>query len=688
MPAAPNRVRPDEVNREGMNGWSREKDNRMRELATKREAGTLLDTEELEYNLLHSENEKFIEAGLQFQRGEGIKTNESIIVLVGYAVGLGNMWRFPYLVGKFGGLSFIVAYAICLIFVAHPVYLLELAYGQTMRKSTVYVYREINPRWIGVGYTCVFALFLVQTYYSVLLSYCSVYLVNSFVVPLPWSREALGPYVPVNVTPAQYYWEISVLGKDHTGPAESLGEVQWFLVSGLLVSYGIIGASVYKGIAVSAKVTYFTVGLPVILICLLCIRSFFLEGAGTGLVFFIGRFDAVAFANPVMWAEACSQTLFTLLFLPGTSITLASYMRSKEDIYRINLIVIAINTAFSLVAGLTVFSIIGYVATQRCNSGDYLDYPGCTSDLVESLAKANGPGLAFVALAEGISTFGASSGFFSFVLFLMCYCLGLDTAFAGVETLVTYFEDYYLSDGKGKPGSSLGRRGLLAVVVTALFMTGLLFCTSGGFSLLDIVDHYVTTYTMLIVCSLECYMFAWDVTWEVLATNVQLATTGLLHINNGRGRELPRFIRHCLVWVAPCVCTLLLGTLFIMDCLEPYSQSDQDAYDTGFQVAGWSLMVATILIIPVTYFLQKHRQETAEAENEMAPRLLMDDVVVSSDCERSPYTPPPEVRTPASDPPIPTGKTAELRKQLEALGAEELQISEAALESTIGSQSE
>ena len=450
MPAAPNRIRENEVNREGMAGWSREKDNRLRELVTKRESSGLPAEEESEYILLKEENEKFIEAGLKFQRGEGIETNESIIVLVGYAVGLGNLWRFPYLVGKFGGLSFILAYAICLLFVAHPVYLLELAYGQTMRKSTVYVYREINPRWIGVGYSCVFALFIVQTYYSVLLSYCSVYLVNSFVTPLPWSREALGPYVPANTTAAQYYWEISVLGKDHTGPAESLGSIQWFLVSGLLVSYGIIAASVYKGISISAKVTYVTVGFPVILICLLCIRSLFLEGAGTGIAYFIGRFDVVKFADPVMWAEACSQTLFTLLFLPGTSITLASYMRSKEDIYRINVIVIVINTTFSLVAGLTVFSIIGYVANERCKE---MDVENCNSDLVESLATSNGPGMAFVALAEGLATFGSSSGFFSFVLFAMCYCLGLDTAFAGVETLVTYFEDYYISDGKGKFGS-------------------------------------------------------------------------------------------------------------------------------------------------------------------------------------------------------------------------------------------
>ena len=179
-------------------------------------------------------------------------------------------------------------------------------------------------------------------------------------------------------------------------------------------------------------------------------------------------------------------------------------------------------------------------------------------------------------------------------------------------------------------------------------------------------------------------MFAWDVTWEVLATNVQLATTGLNHINNGRGRELPRFIRHCLVWVAPCVCTVLLGTLFVTDCLKPYSQSEQDPYGPGFQAIGWSLMLITILIIPVTYFLQRQRQTEIEEDSEMGPRLLMDDVspVVENDQRDSPsYTPP-------SVPYAPTGKTAALRKQLEALGAEELQISEAALESTVGSQSE
>ena len=432
---------------EGLATWTRERDNRYWALCSKRDrvgVEGLTRAEEDELGVLEVDNKEFIELGLKYQRGGGIKTMDSVFVLLGYAIGLGNVWRFPYLAGKFGGLSFILAYLACTVLIAHPVYLLELAYGQTMKKSTVFVFMDISLKWTGVGLACVFAMMVVQSYYTVLLSYCLYYMYKSFSSPLPWAQLSLGTANATIVgngtdefgVSAEHYWRSNVLGQDPLHPYQ-FGEVQHHLVFGLIFSYMIIYLAVFRGIQVGVKFTYVTVLAPALVILVISIRCLFLEGAGTGLVFILGRFSVSSFFNPVMWAEAAAQTLFSVLFMPGTTITLASYMQDKEDIFRINQIVVSLNAFYSLLAGVAVFSILGYIENYTCHTHTLYQ---CRK--VEDLAAKSGPGLAFVALAEGIAVSGGgSANVFAFSFFGMLFLLGLDTSFAGIETLVTYIED-------------------------------------------------------------------------------------------------------------------------------------------------------------------------------------------------------------------------------------------------------
>eukprot|EP01061_Rhynchopus_euleeides_P008192 TRINITY_DN1722_c0_g1_i1.p1 TRINITY_DN1722_c0_g1~~TRINITY_DN1722_c0_g1_i1.p1 ORF type:complete len:739 (+),score=214.62 TRINITY_DN1722_c0_g1_i1:28-2217(+) len=720
-----------------METWTRERDNRYRTLKTKKErhlvegAAALLPEEEDELKILDRDNTQFIEAGLQFQRGEGIETQETIIVLLGYAIGLGNVWRFPYLVGKFGGLSFIIAYLVCLVFVAHPVYLLELAFGHTMRKSTVFAFAQIHPRWAGVGVACMLALCIVNSYYTVLLSYCAYYAVHSFTSPLPWSRDAVYALPLLNETihgntsvyssAADYYFHAEVLGQSAMDP-NSVGEVQGHLVLGLFVSYLVIYFAVFKGISFGAKLTYVTVLVPALFVCVISIRALALEGSGKGVAYYLGRFDIVRFFDPVMWSEACAQTLFTIVFLPGTTVTLASYMKQKEDIYRINVIVLVLNTVFSLVAGLGVFAILGHISEISCEPNNAMR---CRD--VEEFAQRGGPGLAFVALADGISTFGAGKNFFAFSFFAMLFLLGLDTMFASVETLVTYLEDI-IAHYKIKP---ISREVVSAACCIFLFIAGLIFCVGSGLATLDITDHYVATYMMLIVSGLEAWMMVFDVTWDVLATQVQLATTGLDHINNGRGRELPKFLRITCKYVVPLACLVFTLTLFISDCVSAYGAAGQSAYSAGYQATGWLLIVFHIVVMigGGYYYTSKHSRDRGDIELQVMAGHGQGDtpLIFDKHAERSAkgatvdsYSPPSvEMDDPASAPvqeaprvtgkkkgnkekkraqeqqdevplgmeaPRPrkesdvsvegTGKSKQLRKELEQLGQEELEATE------------
>ena len=310
-----------------------------------------------------------------------------LLGLLGYAIGIGNLWRFPYLVGKFGGGAFVFAYLVCLFLVAIPLYLLEMTLGQHTRKSTVPCFTSIRPRWRSLGYAQAFMLFCALAYYNVLLAYASVYIAGSLVTPLPWTAEAMamelfngtnlstitalinttegdiaalnGSVVYPLQSPASYYWEVNVLNRYANLEGHGLGPVQWKLAVGLLFVWVLVCISLSFGKKVLEQVTWVTVIGPVILVLVLLIQTTQLEGAGDGVRFYIGKFDARKLADMDLWATACGQILFSLSPGCGTAITMSSYTKPDEDIFRVCMIVSLSNSLFSLTGGFAIFSVLG-----------------------------------------------------------------------------------------------------------------------------------------------------------------------------------------------------------------------------------------------------------------------------------------------------------------------------------------
>ena len=112
-----------------------------------------------------------------------------ILAMVGYCVGLGNFWRFPYLCFQWGGATFFVPYFICLFFIGLPVTLMELTLGQKFQRGDVGVFRGIHPRLSGIGLASVLAAFCITAYYNIIIGWSLIYLIMSFQDPLPWSVQ-------------------------------------------------------------------------------------------------------------------------------------------------------------------------------------------------------------------------------------------------------------------------------------------------------------------------------------------------------------------------------------------------------------------------------------------------------------------------------------------------------------------
>ena len=168
----------------------------------------------------------------------------------------GNVWRFPYVIASNGGAAAVVAYLACAVFVAWPLFTFELILGQYLRKTFIKTWETIRPRWLSFGWAQFLLLFIVQSYFSMVITYTLPYIAGSCQSPLPWTGNS------------EAYWTNTILNSydnlddKPAGP----GPIQWKLAVSLLVFWFITFFSVAFGKNVLSNITYVTVTLPVVLV--------------------------------------------------------------------------------------------------------------------------------------------------------------------------------------------------------------------------------------------------------------------------------------------------------------------------------------------------------------------------------------------------------------------------------------
>jgi len=489
---------------------------------------------------------------------EVLKTREYLFALIGYAIGIGNIWRFPYVISQNGGTAALVAYLICAVLVSVPLFLYELIIGQYTGLSTIPTYTKIRPRWLSFGFAQALMLFLVQSYFAMIIAYTLPYIAASCQDPLPWLDNS------------EEYWTGTVLNKfdDLDNKPPGLGPIQPKLALSLFIVCCITYFSIAFGKHILAKITYVTVIMPVILIIIFVIRTAFLPGALAGINFYIGKFEGKELLKLEVWATALSQILFSLSPGFGTAITYSSYAKPKEDVFKICMYVAITNSLFSIIGGFGIFAMVGNMA--------YVD--GVS---VEDKASTGGPGLAFIVIASSMESFGVFKNVMSVLFFVMLLALGLDSAFAWTETLVSILDDTMAMRGYAR----LPTWKSALLVSTALFLLGLVYTTRMGNEVLDVVDHYVGVVFLLVVCFVESIIFNIDFGWERLSRALQSATRGLEGLPEGRSlfpKYLCRFDFHFTV---PVMTFGLALHTFVGDLQTPYG-----GYPSGLLAFGWTLL--------------------------------------------------------------------------------------------------
>lgn len=500
---------------------------------------------------------------------ENLTSREYLFALIGYAIGIGNVWRFPYVIAQNGGAAAVVAYLVCAVFVAWPLFLYELILGQYMRLTFIKTWEAIRPRWLSFGWAQFLLLFIVQSYFSVVITYTLPYIVGSCQTPLPWTDG----------TTSQEYWEDTILNSydDLNDKPPGPGPIQWRLAVALLVFWIITFFSVAFGKNVLSLITYVTVIMPVVLMIILVIVSALQPGALEGIQFYIGKFEGSQLAKVEVWATALGQILFSLSPGFGTAITYSSFVSRKEDVYRAGMIVCVCNTAFSLLGGFAVFAIVGHLAEEE-------GVP------VEEIATRGGAGLAFITIAEAMTFFGDAQNVMSVLFYVMLFTLGLDSSYAWTETLVSSVDETLKSRGY----KTATWQTTLALCVI-MFLFGLVFTTRMGNNILDVIDMFVGTIFLLAVCFIESIILNFEFRWQRLKYALQAATFGSKGHPEGRSifpQYLCRFDLHITVPVAT-------GFLCIYQIIN-VGQKPYGDYPVSLLAWGWTLLAICIAMVLLT----------------------------------------------------------------------------------------
>ena len=391
-----------------------------------------------------------------------------VFAAVGSAVGLGNIWRFPYLVGKYGGGAFLLPYLIALFLIGFPLILMEFALGQKMQQGAVGAMRKIDKKLSGIGLAAILSSFGVSCYYAVVMGWCILYTFYSF--NLSWGED----------TKSFFFDQVLHVSQN----ANQIGGFSIPILIAFVISWVLVYFCIWKGVKSVSTVVKLTMPLPVLLLFILLARAVFLPGALDGLSFYL-KPNFQALLDLDVWMAAVTQIFFTLTLGFGVMITYASYQPRESDIVTNALIISISDAGIALLGGFVVFATIGYMSTT-------------SGDSIAELASS-GPSLAFVVLPKALSLIPGAI-IFSIIFFLMLITLAIDSLFSLVEAIATLFEDHF---------PNVRKEMIVFFVCFVCLIGGLIFTTTAGIYYLDIADHFITNYGLVLIGLLQTIAVGW-----------------------------------------------------------------------------------------------------------------------------------------------------------------------------------
>ncbi|XP_017040871.1 sodium-dependent nutrient amino acid transporter 1 isoform X1 [Drosophila ficusphila] len=516
------------------------------------------------------------------QWGNGL---EFLFSCISLSVGLGNIWRFPYIAFQNGGGTFVIPYLIALLVIGRPVYYLEISLGQFTGRGVVKAF-ELAPLLKGVAVGQVLATAASITYYSSIMALTLRFLLASFGAELPWSRcweswgsdchDGSAQNSSGKLSPAQLYFEREIL---HEVPNidNGLGLPNWQLVACLAFAWLVIGAVLIRGIKSSGKAAYFLGVFPYVVLLILLLRAVTLPGAIDGIIYFF-KPQWRELLNPLVWYAAVTQVFFSLAICFGTLITYASYNNFNRNVYNDIVIITTMDSCSSIIAGCITFGILGNLARETGNTD------------IGSVVKG-GAGLAFISYPEAIAKFEYVPQMFAVLFFLMLFVLGIGSTVGMGSCILRVIRDQF-----GPRSPPIWK---LASGLTVLgFSVSIVYMTPGGQFILNLVDFYGVSFTALILAIGELVAVAWIYGVNRFCEDIKFMM----------GIETGWYWRLCWRFVTPGLMTSVL--IYMLIDMSPL-QYKGVGYPTLAHVFGCFLAALGLLQLPgwAIYAIYKKRHQ-------------------------------------------------------------------------------
>lgn len=399
---------------------------------------------------------------------------------VGSAVGFGNVWRFPDLAYRYGGGAFFIPYLLALFLIGLPVIFLEISLGQFYQTGDVGVFGSIHKRLRGVGLASVTCAFILTGYYSALIAWVVRAFFDSWSSSAPWGKEGVTSSEAVD-----YFWGSIVEVGDPGHATKLIGANVGYTALVWVIMYFCIAF----GLKVTGKITYATMGLPILIIFIFLFKGITLTGSSDGIKEYIGRWDTTVIREDGgVWSEAVSQIFFSLSVTFGCMTAYGAHLRRDKKTFVNTCIVAAANSFYSFISGFAVFAAIGHAA--------YLE-----GVPVGGLENISGFGLVFGTWPVVFSKLPGGEHWVR-LLFFTLFLLGIDSGFSIVEGVLTVLRDTtFLKD--------VPRWKLCAWCCLVSYLIAFsVYCTDIGLFMLDTMDFYIN-FVMIIIGFFETFSVGW-----------------------------------------------------------------------------------------------------------------------------------------------------------------------------------
>lgn len=470
-----------------------------------------------------------------------------ILAAMGSAVGLGNIWRFPYIAYENGGGAFIIPYLVALLSAGIPLLFFDYAIGHRFKGSPPLAFRRLAKWTETIGWWKAMICVVIGLYYAAILGWAASYIFFSSTEA--WGDDAnaffFEEYLQMSETPALDFTIVP--------------GVFWPMLVVWVAVLIVLGLGVRRGIGVASAI-----GIPILVVMFLVLVgiALTLDGAMSGLdALFTPNWGALL--DPGVWVAAYGQIFFSLSVGFGIMITYSSYLKKRTNLTGSGLVVGFSNSGFEILAGIGVFSALGFMAQAAgVEIGEVV---------------TSGIGLAFVAFPEIISQAPLGLGPIIGVLFFG------SLLFAGFTSMISILE-VTLSAVKDKTGWS--RITVVSTFGVGLALLSLIgFGTTSGLHLLDVSDYFVNQFG-IVAAALVAVI---SVSWLLRRLNRIVS-----HLNKVSSFRLGTIYKVLIGLVLPVV----LGYTLIVEFISQITADEPYGGLPGWYINtfGWGMVVSLVVI--------------------------------------------------------------------------------------------